>query len=68
MGREELEMSEEIEPIEPPKTKGWPSLTPLLYLIVIAAIAGIFHVLGVPKEVTFLIIGAGLTRVKVSSQ
>ena len=61
-------MPEEVEPIEPEKFKGWPSLTPLLYLIIIAAIAGIFHVLGVPKEVTFLIIGAGLTRVKVSSQ
>ena len=61
-------MPEEVEPIEPEKFKGWPSLTPLLHLIIIAAIAGVFHVLGVPKEITFLIIGAGLTRVKVSSQ
>ena len=44
------------------------SLVPLLYLVVIAIIAGLFHLAGVPKEITALIIGAGLTRVKVSTK
>ena len=65
-------MAEEIEvEVEKPKVskfKGYPSLTPLLYLVVIAAVAGMFHLIGVPPEMTALIIGAGLTRVKVSSQ
>ena len=41
------------------------SLIPLVYLVVIALITGGFHLLGVPKEISALIIGAGLTRVKV---
>ena len=61
-------MADEIEPIEPEKFKGWPSLTPLLYLVTISVVAGVFHKLGVPPEITALIIGAGLTRVKVSSK
>ena len=40
-------------------------LLPLVYLAVIAVIAGAFHLLGVPKEMSFLVVGAGLTRVKV---
>ena len=44
------------------------SLIPLLYLLVIALIASVFHVLQVPKEMTALIVGAGLTRVKISSR
>ena len=59
----------EIKMDEEPKVfKGWPSLLPLLYLVVIAAIAGAFHYLGVPPEMTALIVGAGLTRVKISSK
>ena len=61
-------MPEEIEIEEPTKFKGWPSLTPLLYLVTISVVAGVFHKLGVPPEITALIIGAGLTRVKVSSK
>ena len=57
---------ETVEPIEPKKIKGYPSLTPLLYLLTIAAVAGVFHKLGVPPEMTALIVGAGLTRVKIS--
>jgi len=41
------------------------SLLPLLYLVVIAIITAAFHILNVPKEVSMLIIGAGLTRVKI---
>ena len=41
------------------------SLLPLLYLVIIALIAGAFHLLGVPKEMAALIVGAGLTRGKV---
>ena len=41
------------------------ALIPMAYLAVIAIIAGGFHFLGVPKELTFLVVGAGLTRVKV---
>jgi len=61
-------MTEEIIVEEPKKFKGWPSLTPLLYLIVIAAVAVGFHLAGVPEVLTGSIIGAGLTRVKISSQ
>ena len=44
------------------------NLIPLLYLVVISLIAGLFHILGVPTEMSALIIGAGLTRVKVSTK
>jgi hypothetical protein len=37
---------------------------PLLYLAVIALIAGSLHVLQVPIELITLIVGGGLTRVK----
>lgn len=40
-------------------------LIPLVYLVTIAIIAAGFQLAGVPKEVTMLIVGAGLTRVKV---
>ncbi|MCP4262760.1 MAG: hypothetical protein GY774_35425 [Planctomycetes bacterium] len=38
---------------------------PLIYLIVVAIIAGVFHKLGVPATVTGLIVGAGLTRIRI---
>jgi hypothetical protein len=40
-------------------------LIPLVYLILTAAIAIICHLVGLPKEVTGILIGAGLTRVKM---
>ena len=43
------------------------NLVPLLYLIAIAAIAAGLTVLGVSPEMAALIVGAGITRVKVSS-
>jgi hypothetical protein len=43
------------------------NLIPLVYLAIVAVIGGAFHWLGVPIELTMLIVGAGLTRVKVSS-
>ena len=44
------------------------NLIPLLYLLAIAVIAMLFQLADVPKEMTALIIGAGLTRVKISSK
>ena len=44
------------------------NLIPLLYLVTIALIAVLFHLCEVPKEMTALIVGAGLTRVKVSAK
>ena len=38
---------------------------PLIYLGSAAAISGVFHYIGVPPEMTALIVGAALTRVKV---
>ena len=38
---------------------------PLIYLVVVATIAGISHKLGVPDTVSGLIVGAGLTRIKI---
>ena len=43
-------------------------LLPLIWIIVIAVIAAAFHMLGVPAEMTALIVGAGLTRVKISAK
>ena len=40
--------------------------TPLIYLIVLACITVACHKLGVPSEIYMLIIGAGLTRVKIN--
>lgn len=42
-------------------------LIPLIYLIAIAAIGAGLHLVGVPPEMTGMIVGAGLTRVKVGS-
>jgi len=39
---------------------------PLVYLGVVALIAIGCHVLDVPKEISALLVGAGLTRVKIS--
>ena len=43
------------------------NLLPLVYLIACAAIAGALYYLSVPAEMIGLIVGAGITRVKVSS-
>jgi len=43
------------------------NLIPLVYLVAVAAIGGALHYLGVPPEMNGLIVGAGLTRVKISS-
>jgi len=41
------------------------SLIPLVYLVAVAAIGGALHYLGVQPELTGLIVGAGITRVKM---
>jgi len=41
------------------------NLIPLVYLLAVAVIGGILHKLGVPAEMNGLIVGAGLTRVKM---
>ncbi len=41
-------------------------LVPLVYLLTAAAIAAVFHVLKVPDGISGLIVGAALTRVKMS--
>jgi len=38
---------------------------PLIYLIAVAVIGGGLHFLGVPAELTGIICGAGLMRVKI---
>ena len=43
------------------------SLTPLVYLIAVAVIAAGLTYVGVTPEMTGLIVGAGITRIKVSS-
>lgn len=43
------------------------NLIPLIYLAAVAIIGGGLHYVGVPPEMNGLIVGAGLTRVKVSS-
>jgi hypothetical protein len=43
------------------------NLVPLVYLIVIAAIAAGLTAVGVSPEMAALIVGAGITRVKVST-
>lgn len=43
------------------------NLIPLVYLVAVAAIGGALHYLGVPPEMNGLIVGAGLTRVKIST-
>jgi hypothetical protein len=41
-------------------------LVPLIYLLTAATIAAVFHVLKVPDGISGLIVGAALTRVKMS--
>ena len=41
------------------------SLIPLVYLVTIALIGAGLHYLGVQPELTGLIVGAGITRVKM---
>jgi len=43
------------------------NLLPLVYLVACAAIAGGLYAMEVPAEMIGLIVGAGITRVKVSS-
>jgi hypothetical protein len=40
-------------------------LIPLIYLVVVAGIGAGLHIAGVPPEMTGMIVGAGLTRVKI---
>lgn len=42
-------------------------LIPLIYLVTVAVIACGLHILGVPAEMTGLIVGAGITRVKIGA-
>ena len=42
-------------------------LIPLIYLAAVAIIGGALHYLGVPPEMNGLIVGAGITRVKVGA-
>ena len=41
------------------------SLIPLIYLVTVALIGAGLHFVGVPPELTGLIVGAGITRVKM---
>lgn len=43
------------------------NLIPLVYLLAVAVIAGALTAAGVSAEMTGLIIGAGITRVKLST-
>ena len=40
-------------------------LIPLLYLTVVAIAGGVLNYVGAPPEITGMIVGAGLTRVKM---
>jgi hypothetical protein len=42
-------------------------LIPLVYLFAVAIIGGALHKLGVPPEMNGLIVGAGLTRIKIGA-
>jgi hypothetical protein len=44
------------------------NLVPLIYLLAVAVIAGGLTYLKVTPEVTGLIIGAGITRIKISTE
>ena len=44
------------------------NLIPLVYLLAVAFIAGGLHYLGVSPEMAGLIIGAGITRIKLSTE
>jgi len=43
------------------------NMIPLVYLVAVAVIAGGLSALGVSPEMTGLIIGAGITRIKLSA-
>jgi hypothetical protein len=43
------------------------NLVPLVYVLAAAAVAAGLHFAGVPAEMTGLIVGAAITRVKISS-
>jgi hypothetical protein len=43
------------------------NMVPLVYLLAVAFIAGGLSYIGVSPEMTGLIIGAGITRIKVST-
>ena len=43
------------------------NLIPLVYVLAAAAVAAGLHYAGVPAEMTGLIVGAAITRVKISS-
>ena len=42
-------------------------LIPLIYLVAVALIGAGLHIVGVPPEMNGLIVGAGITRVKIGS-
>jgi hypothetical protein len=43
------------------------NLIPLVYILAAAIVAASLHYAGVPAEMTGLIVGAAITRVKISS-
>jgi hypothetical protein len=43
------------------------NLIPLIYVLAAAAVAAGLHYAGVPAEMTGLIVGAAITRVKISA-
>ena len=55
-------MEEEKKPIDLEK---WKPVFPMIYLVIAAGIAIGGNLLGIPGEVSSLIVGAALTRVKV---
>ena len=44
------------------------NLIPLVYILAAALVAAGLHYAGVPAEMTGLIVGAAITRVKISSE
>ena len=59
-----------MEAVEKPKTRYVfdipDNFVPMMYFLATGAFAIVAHSLGVPSELTYLIVGAGLTRVKMS--
>jgi hypothetical protein len=43
------------------------NLIPLIYLLAVSGVAALLHYVGVPAEMNGLIVGAGITRIKISS-
>lgn len=41
---------------------------PLMYLVIVSLIAIGCHLIGVPENIYMLLVGAGLTRVKIPSK